>query len=96
MASKSFPRKVKVNNVKNSIIKHCVTLHFINEPDLEIKKNWCLENVGLRRDGHPLFECTLGWVNTGPGDWAYEIELGHDQWWFARKSDRLSFMLTFS
>ena len=39
MASKSFPRKVKVNNVKNSIIKHCVTLHFINEPDLEIKKN---------------------------------------------------------
>ena len=95
MASKNFPRKVKIETARASLLKHCVTVHYVTELDLICKYEWCFANISLRRKDHPLFEFTDGWVNTISGVWAYALQLGHSQWWFARKEDKLAFQLTF-
>ena len=97
MASKSFPKKIKIDKVRAVIKKHCVTIDYSNFIEFENKLLWCSQNVGVRRIQHPIFECFHGWVyeNDVLGDWAYSPALTCEQWWFARKEDRLAFVLTF-
>lgn len=95
MSSKNFPRKVKIERGRASLLKHCVTLFYTTELDLASKREWCFANVGSRRKDHPLWEITDGWVNNDSGDWAYDIQLSYNQWWFARKEDKLAFRLVF-
>jgi hypothetical protein len=56
---------------------------------------WCEQNIGEQRPGHPLHEAQEGWIDYLEGDWAHEWQfLGGVSFWFWRKKDAVLFQLT--
>ena len=86
--------QLSFSSIQIAFANHCISKKYKGYIDHKIKVDWCYANVGERRNMHPIFEYDIGWINDKPGDWAVELHL--DQWWFARKEDKMLFTLTFS
>jgi len=100
MASRNFPKKVKISQAIESIKRKCV---FFNNSESEINNfeemfDWCYHNIGFQRKKHPLIEVRQGWINNYVDEyWAcsYMVDTDNYAFWFDRKEDRISFTLTF-
>jgi len=74
----------------NWVRSHCVDIpQGHSEKRIEML-NWCRENIGEDRCGHPMREAQEGWIDYCEGDWAFE----DNSFWFSRKQDMMKFMLT--
>lgn len=96
MASQKYPRKVHTQRAINHILKKCVSLSYSTDySELSDIKQWCRDNVGPERQGHPVHEVSVGWVSPETGTWAWSIIDGNHNFWFDRREDKITFVLTF-
>jgi hypothetical protein len=99
MASKNFPRKIKIDKYRKIVENNC--FHFY-EPvkhldEINEMKQYCLVNFGEPRGNHPLNEVIHGWMLNIEGDWAatWFSKYGAYVFWFKRTEDKILFNLTF-
>jgi len=107
MASRNFPKKVKPDRYITALWKKCIVISDAKAQEmvtddnhvLDQMKTWCIANVGVRKQWHPLSEAQTGWVQLNDeGDWSMMIDqkTGSYIFWFKNKEDRLSFGLVWS
>lgn len=83
------------------VFDHCVRIPgkmvVFDNPTVKIMTEWCIGTLGEPRDGDIIQEAMRGQLDEFAGDWCFLYDELHDNgscvFWFARKSDLLSFEL---
>jgi hypothetical protein len=92
------PDRSRNNDLVQLILAQSVPIPREKQSRIWEMKAWCGEKIGEMRPYHPLQEAQEGWLDYFDGDWAVDYNPHDTGWlfWFARKSDRVLFQLTWS